>query len=639
MALNHSHSKTDKHRRAVGTFPDRHITEQALHQLRDTGFPMDRVSVITRDVDDHQPIAGVKVHDVTETKQIGNKADEGATVGAVTGGALGGLTGLLVGLGTLAIPGIGPIILTGATATALATTLAGGAIGAATGGLIGGLVGLGVPEERAKLYNDRVARGEYLVIVDGTDDDIAQTERVLHHRGIEEYGVYDIPGVGTSSTFTMPVTSVPQQHPDGYQGSPTDIERSSHAVAVFSNRRDLEYAIADLRNAGFPLKHLSVFAHQFEQREPFTNIDFHDRFDAAQSNLPPEQSHYYTERSNRGDDLMLVHGTERDIRRAAAIVGTHGVRHWQVYDAAPTHSVPVETVHPVRQDIHPVEFSQPTRTVQVEAPPVPPVPHSTTTTHSTVVTHPVSPSSVVHSATAPIPPAIEMAYPVEDSYPLESSRPLEAPRPLKVTPAVRTHETTHVESIPVVRTHETTHATLPTSQPNVAATPPSVPVTRQAIGIFPNRQAAEAAIAELRHEGLPLQHLTLVARNVDRPERFQGVPLRDRFDAVHYGLSDDYARYYSDRFEQGDYLILVQGVGNELRRVVEILNRHGVQKWQLCNLARRASSSELVDRTPSTPPTHPAGSTLDTGDRTARATEPFTGKPEVVIIDRRHEHQ
>jgi len=55
---------------------------------------------------------------------VGNKADE-ALAGAVTGGA-GGLTGLLVGLGALAIPGMGPVMLAGATATALATALSGG---------------------------------------------------------------------------------------------------------------------------------------------------------------------------------------------------------------------------------------------------------------------------------------------------------------------------------------------------------------------------------------------------------------------------------------------------------------------------------------------------------------------------------
>jgi hypothetical protein len=131
---------------------------------------------------------------------VGNKADEGAATGAVTGGALGGLTGLLVGLGALAIPGIGPIMLAGATATTLATTLAGGAIGAAAGGLVGALIGLGIPEEEARFYNERLSQGDYLVIIDGTDDEIGRAGAILSNRGIQNWGIYDAPDVATTRT-------------------------------------------------------------------------------------------------------------------------------------------------------------------------------------------------------------------------------------------------------------------------------------------------------------------------------------------------------------------------------------------------------------------------------------------------------
>lgn len=175
------------YKRAVGVFSNRRDVELALHELR-SGFSMDRVSVVARDADKNDDIAGADVRD-----RIGNKAEEGATTGAVTGGTLGGITGLLVGLGTLAIPGIGPIMLAGATATTIATTLAGGAIGAATGGLLGGLIGLGIPEERARVYNDRVARGDYLVMIDGTDDEIRRAEAILSHQGIQDWGIYNAP--------------------------------------------------------------------------------------------------------------------------------------------------------------------------------------------------------------------------------------------------------------------------------------------------------------------------------------------------------------------------------------------------------------------------------------------------------------
>jgi uncharacterized protein (TIGR02271 family) len=173
-----------QYRRATGLFYSRDEAEAAIRDLKNHGFNMDRVSVIAKDGNN---IAGTE-----STENIGNKADEGAATGALTGGALGGITGLLVGLGALAIPGIGPILLAGATATTLATTLAGAGIGAAAGGLVGALVGLGIPEERAKLYSDRVATGSFLVMVEGRQDEMNSVVDIMRRHGVEELDVYDL---------------------------------------------------------------------------------------------------------------------------------------------------------------------------------------------------------------------------------------------------------------------------------------------------------------------------------------------------------------------------------------------------------------------------------------------------------------
>jgi Heat induced stress protein YflT len=175
-------------KRAVGVFSNRTDAEHALSELRDAGFNMDKVSVIAKDADRTGDIAGVETQ-----KSVGNKADEGAATGAVTGSVLGGITGLLVGLGTLAIPGVGPVLLAGEIATALATTAAGAGIGAAAGGLLGALAGLGIPEERAKVYSDRVSHGDYLLIVEGTDAESRRAETILRNRGIQHFGIYNVP--------------------------------------------------------------------------------------------------------------------------------------------------------------------------------------------------------------------------------------------------------------------------------------------------------------------------------------------------------------------------------------------------------------------------------------------------------------
>ena len=187
-------------KRAVGVFSSRQEIENALSELRDNRFDMNYVSVIAKDMEDlnqHYKIGETRVENpdstTQETSHDTNRAEVGAKTGIGAGGAVGGLTGLLVGLGTLAIPGVGPIMLAGAVATAIATTLAGGAIGAAVGGLIGGLVGLGIPEHRAQVYHDYVVAGDYLVIVDGTEAEVLRAENILKNQGMREWEVYNTP--------------------------------------------------------------------------------------------------------------------------------------------------------------------------------------------------------------------------------------------------------------------------------------------------------------------------------------------------------------------------------------------------------------------------------------------------------------
>lgn len=179
MAIKHDY-------RAVGVFSNRLATESALLEIKQSGYIMDNISVVGRNADTEDQVAGVEVH-----KSIDNKADEGAVTGAVTGGALGGLTGLLVGLGTLAIPGVGPVLLAGAAATTLATTLAGTAIGAGGASLLGALIGLGIPNNDAQIYSDLLAQGYYLVVVDGTEHQVRNAGEILTRKGISQWQVYD----------------------------------------------------------------------------------------------------------------------------------------------------------------------------------------------------------------------------------------------------------------------------------------------------------------------------------------------------------------------------------------------------------------------------------------------------------------
>lgn len=372
------------HKRGVGVFSHRRDAEHALHELKKVGFDMNRVSVITEDGDKND-IAGADVRD-----RVGDKSDEGAKVGAATGGALGGLTGLLVGLGTLAIPGIGPIMLAGAAATTLATTLAGAGIGAVAGSLLGTLIGLGIPEERARVYDERVRRGHYLVIIDGTDTEIARAEAILRQGGVEEFGIYDNPDAKNAT--------------GGYVAPTSNVANSSvtrRAIGVFSHRRDAEAALTELRDAGIPLSTVSIIAKDTNGQgiagvDVDKNVGTSNKADdgiktgaatggvlggltgllvglgtlaipgvgpviaggavatalattaaggaigaAAGSivgglvglGIPEDKARVYSDRFQKGDYLVIIDGTEAEIRKAEAILKGRGIEEFAIYDA------------------------------------------------------------------------------------------------------------------------------------------------------------------------------------------------------------------------------------------------------------------------------------------------------------------
>jgi hypothetical protein len=171
------------YKRAVGVYKDRKDVEAVIKALKDADYEMERVSLIARHVDDVEGADEV-------TEKHGNEAKEGAAAGATAGTVLGGVGGFLVGVGLLAIPGIGPLLAAGTEISAVASTLAGAGIGAAGGGLIGALVGLGIPEEKAKVYEERVKAGDYLLMVSGTDEQLEQVKSIMHDRDVKEFDIF-----------------------------------------------------------------------------------------------------------------------------------------------------------------------------------------------------------------------------------------------------------------------------------------------------------------------------------------------------------------------------------------------------------------------------------------------------------------
>lgn len=136
----------------TGMFRDRESAERAYNSLASRGYSKDEINVIMSDDTRNKYFPEGSAAADTE---LGSKAMEGLGKGSAIGGTTGAILGAIAAIGTtVALPGLGLLV-----AGPLAGALVGAGAGGVTGGLIGALVGSGIPEERAKAYEQGVKEG------------------------------------------------------------------------------------------------------------------------------------------------------------------------------------------------------------------------------------------------------------------------------------------------------------------------------------------------------------------------------------------------------------------------------------------------------------------------------------------------
>lgn len=157
-----------------GVFSDRKDVEKTVTKLQNLNFASNDISVVFPD----------KEHTREFAIERNTKSPEGALAGGGTGLVVGGVLGWLAGIGTLAIPGIGPLIAAGPIVAAIT----GAGVGSAIGGIAGALIGLGVPELEAKRYEEEIRRGRILMSVHC--DNLANAKRA--REVLDEFGAKEV---------------------------------------------------------------------------------------------------------------------------------------------------------------------------------------------------------------------------------------------------------------------------------------------------------------------------------------------------------------------------------------------------------------------------------------------------------------
>lgn len=165
----------------IGVFDNTEHAKMAINDLRKEGISDADISYV-------YSAEGKTVIEDADGKSVG----ESAAAGAGTGAIIGGIAGLVVANGIL--PGLGALFVAGPIATALgltgaaATTAAGALTGAAAGTLVGALTGLGVNEEEAKVYEEKIKLGSILIAAKSSVPE--KVKEIFQKHGAEEIRQY-----------------------------------------------------------------------------------------------------------------------------------------------------------------------------------------------------------------------------------------------------------------------------------------------------------------------------------------------------------------------------------------------------------------------------------------------------------------
>ncbi|HEY9800888.1 MAG TPA: general stress protein [Leptolyngbyaceae cyanobacterium] len=173
----------------IGVFAKSQAIEQAIHDLKAANFPTEKISVLAKDAERTENLQQeVQTSDRIGKENVDTTGAIGDTLSATSWGTL------LIGLSSLALPGLGTVLAAGSVGVALVSSIGGVAVSAAaTQNLVNALGTLGIPEDRARVYSDRLQQSNYLLIVDGSEEEIHRAESILRQHGIEYWDIYNAP--------------------------------------------------------------------------------------------------------------------------------------------------------------------------------------------------------------------------------------------------------------------------------------------------------------------------------------------------------------------------------------------------------------------------------------------------------------
>ena len=157
--------------------------DNIVRRLIDRGVPQDYISVMGQNFQSQTRIAGF----ITKKDVILG----GLRTGAVFGSLFGSLLSLFTGVGVLFIPFIGSVVAAGPITSVLLGAATGAIAGSAGAGLASALATLGMPQEKATIYETRLKAGEFLLMAEVPAAKSGEYQLLIESAGGEEIHVTD----------------------------------------------------------------------------------------------------------------------------------------------------------------------------------------------------------------------------------------------------------------------------------------------------------------------------------------------------------------------------------------------------------------------------------------------------------------
>jgi cation transport regulator ChaB len=152
--------------------------------LIDRGVSQDHISVMGKNFQSQTRIAGfISKRDVI----FG-----GLRSGALFGSLFGSFLGLLTGVGVLFIPFVGTVVAAGPLGALLLGAASGALAGSAGAGLVSALVTLGMPEDKAAIYQTRIEAGEFLVMAEVPAERSGEFQLLVESAGGQEVHISEM---------------------------------------------------------------------------------------------------------------------------------------------------------------------------------------------------------------------------------------------------------------------------------------------------------------------------------------------------------------------------------------------------------------------------------------------------------------